>query len=475
MSSDLENLLNLVKSRVTPTPQDRRRLENLAKKLMARLEAQLASMGLEAEVRLEGSIAKDTWLRGDADIDIFMLIPEDVPRDRLSKDYLEAARRVVEEFKVVERFAEHPYVEAWVNPRLRVNLVPCYKVTPPNWKSATDRTPYHTEYVKARLGGKGRSEVRILKRFMKGVGVYGSDIKTGGFSGYLTELLILAYGSFVEVLKEASRWRPGVIIDLEGYYGGREREARILFENHCLIVVDPVDKSRNAASPVREEVFHWFKASASHFLEKPSLKFFYPPKPRPPTPSRLKQVLKKRGTDILFLRLKGVNAVPDILWGQLYKTEKALVRLMKAEGFNVLRSASWSDEEENSVMLFELEQAFTGEVVKHYGPPVGSKEEGRFLAKHLNSPRTVAGPYIEGGRWTVLLHRKYADVRALLREKLKDGGRNVGVASRIAASIKSRGFNLWLNGEILSFYRENRGFKAFLAQFLKGKPVWLEG
>jgi tRNA nucleotidyltransferase (CCA-adding enzyme) len=75
------------------------------------------------------------------------------------------------------------------------------------WLSATDRTPF-IHYVKKRLGKTLQDDVRLLKKFMQGIKVYGAEIKTGGFSGYLCELLILHYGSFAnpahfcEVLNE---------------------------------------------------------------------------------------------------------------------------------------------------------------------------------------------------------------------------------------------------------------------------------
>ena len=58
-------------------------------------------------------------------------------------------------------------------------------------------------------------EVRLLKRFMKMVGTYGSEFKVGGFSGYLCELMIIRYGSFLKVLKGVfDHWKPGYQIDL---------------------------------------------------------------------------------------------------------------------------------------------------------------------------------------------------------------------------------------------------------------------
>jgi len=469
----LREILEQVKVRVVPTPQERRWIMRAAEKFRARVKAELERMRLKGEVCLEGSIAKDTWLRGDADIDLFILAPAEVARETLSTAYLEAARRSLRGYRIVERFAEHPYVEASISKTAKINIVPCYKVKPPNWKSATDRTPYHTQYVNSKLSVEARDEVRLLKRFMKGVEVYGSDIKVGGFSGYLAELLVIAFGGFLEALKAASSWRHGEILDVEGFYRGRLEEAESLFGGHCLIVVDPVDKARNVASPLRPETFNLFRASARFFLETPHLKFFYPPKPRPPTYERLKKLLGERGSDLLFIAFRKVEAVPDILWGQLYKTEKTLARLLGFYGFKVLRSSVWSDEEKNSVIVYELEAFKIANVRRHVGPPVSSQEEKRFLEKYAGGRLTVSGPYIEEGRWVVLLKRKHTDAKAMLLEELSSGGRRLGVASRIAESIVSHGFKVYVGSEIASFYRRHPSFKGFLARFLSGKPPWL--
>lgn len=471
MGELLEEILAKVRSRITPTTREREKIAFLTEKFKARVKRELERLRLPGRIQVEGSIAKDTWLRGDADLDLFILLPEEIPREALATSYLEAAKRSLRGYKVVGRFAEHPYVEAWITRNMRVNIVPCYDVKPPNWKSSTDRTPYHTQYVKARLSEEAKDEVRLLKKFMKAVEVYGSDIKVGGFSGYLAELLIIAYGDFIGVLRKASEWKHGEILDVENLYGGELEEARSLFGDHCLIVVDPVDKARNVASPLRPESFNQFRAAAKHFLEKPSLKFFYPPKPRPPQPSRLRSLLEARASNLLFLVLGEIKAVPDVLWGQLYKTQRAVERLLEGRGFKVLRSSVWSDERRHSVIVYELESALLPSVKKHLGPPVNSPEEGNFIAKHAG--KTVSGPYIEDGRWVVLLKRDHTDARKLLLESLASGGRNLGVASKIAQSIQQKGFKIYVDSEIAGFYRRNQDFQVFLTRFLSGKPPWL--
>lgn len=145
---------------------------------------------------MDGSVAKDTWVRDSADVDIFMRVSPQLTKTQLKEVCLPIARRALRPHEIVERFAEHPYVESTVKLRdgesVRVNVVPCYKVEKGNWLSATDRSPYHTEYIKQHLAKTQRDEVRLLKAFMRGIGGYGADIKTGGFSGMLCETLILS-------------------------------------------------------------------------------------------------------------------------------------------------------------------------------------------------------------------------------------------------------------------------------------------
>jgi len=474
LSRKLKEILSEVKRRVTPTENYKRRILKLAEKFRVKVEEELKRRGLQAEVKIEGSIAKDTWLKDDADIDLFMLVPEETPKEALGGIYLEAARASLKGYRIVERFAEHPYVEAWVTKKIRVDVVPCYKVKPPKWRSATDRTPYHTEYVRAKLDEKLKNEVRLLKRFMKGVGVYGSDIKVGGFSGYLAELLVIHYGSFLRVLEEAPGWGEGRIIDPENFYKGIEEDARRLFGEVPLIVVDPVDKSRNVASPVRLETLSLFKASAKAFLKKPDIKFFYPPKVKPLSLQALRRNLQDRGSEFLFVKIRRVEAVPDILWGQIYKTKKVLRRLLENYDFKILRDAAWSDENENSILIFEVESSKLNEAKRHVGPPVASLEEENFLRKYVNGENVISGPCVEDGRWIVILRRKYHDARVLLEDKLANGGRSLGVASRISESIVRWGVQVLRGNEILGFYRKNRDFASFLTCFIRGKPLWLD-
>jgi tRNA nucleotidyltransferase (CCA-adding enzyme) len=472
MQEKIEKVCSVVLEKVTPEKRERAEMEALAEKLERKVVSASKDLSVEAEVRVEGSVAKDTWLRRERDIDIFMRVPTTIPRRSLGSICLKIARKATEGSKQIERFAEHPYLEAIVDDT-RINVVPCYKVKRGEWLSATDRTPFHTNYVKKHLKKQMKGEVRLLKKFMKGIDVYGAEIKVGGFSGYSCELLILNYGSFVKTLKAFAQHKKRIVIDIEGYYQGRENELELLFKEP-LVTVDPVDRGRNVASAVQPKKLYTFVAAARAFLENPDTKFFYPLEKMALPAKKLKQKLQKRGSAIVFLTFGEVDAVPDILWGQLYKSQRSLRKLIQLNGFSVLRDLPWSDEGTVNVFIFELEQRFISLVKKHLGPPLEKRNEcKKFLQKHTSGPITVSGPYIEDGRWVVEIRRKYTDVVVLLKEKLRDGGRNTGVAEKISKKLR-KGFKIFVNAEIIEVYKENSEFAKFFTEFLSGKPEWLE-
>jgi len=153
MASKLQNILSRVQKKTTPSIKEKKRILMLAEKLRKRVEKAANRAGLNVNVRVEGSIAKDTWLREAPDIDIFMQVPPNTPREALGTTYLTIAKKATRGAEQTERFAEHPYLEAFLD-GTRVNIVPCYRAREGEWKSATDRTPFHTDYVKPLLNEK---------------------------------------------------------------------------------------------------------------------------------------------------------------------------------------------------------------------------------------------------------------------------------------------------------------------------------
>ena len=126
-----------------------------------------------------------------------------------------------------------------------------------------------------------------------------------------------------------------------------------------------------------------------------------PTKNRPSSEALLRRTLKGHG-------LYQINSVVDIIWSQLFKSERSLKQSLKSNDFNVLRSASWSDEKNLNILIFELETNPIPIVRKHLGPQIYRKlDSEHFLKKHLNAKDTTIGPWIDINRWAVGKKRMY--------------------------------------------------------------------
>jgi tRNA nucleotidyltransferase (CCA-adding enzyme) len=469
LGSSFKEIRAEVLKRINPSESERKKVQDLAKMLTSAVEKEAKERKMEADVRVEGSVAKNTWLRDCPEIDVFIQVPKTLPREAFETVCLEIAKKATEGYEQIERFAEHPYLEAIID-NVWVNIVPCFKVNQGEWVSATDRTPFHTDYVKKYLDEKLGEETRLLKRFMKGIGSYGAEIKVGGFSGYLCELLVLHYGSFAEVLQAAGNWKEPIIIDHKRYYKNRE-DIDTVFEE-SLVMVDPVDKERNVAAAVRKDRLDEFIAASREFMKSPNIEYFYPTETVALKKTELVNKIKERASAIVFITFGG-SAVPDILWGQLYKSQKALQNIITNYDFKILGDAVWSDEKNHNVFVFELESRFLPNMKHHIGPPLENRVGCEsFLQKHIGAGSTVSGPRIENGRWIVDVKRQYTDVVELLSKTLGEGGRCAGVAEMVSGAIVES-VQILVNDDVADLYSLSAGFAMFLTEYLEGKPRWL--
>ncbi len=467
--SSLETVLQQVKRKVVPTEKERAKMTQLADQLRTDIERILKASGIDGVVTLQGSFARDTWVSHETDLDIFARFPESMERSEWIDKVLPAIRKGLTRFDVIERYAEHPFLEFHFD-GIRVNIVPCYDVEKGYWKSATDRTPYHTEFMKANLDDELRVQARLLKKFAKGIGVYGAEIKTGGFSGMLVDTLTLYYHSFVETIRKASSWTGGTRLEIgkqPSVLDSKKREPGV-----DLVVIDPVDPERNLAAAVRPDKLWNFVAACRQFLEDPDTRFFFPPDLARRTRGELGRRIASNGREVAAVVFKHPVLVPDVLWGQLMRLERGLVEVMAREEFRVYRSKIWSDEKTQSAFLLETDPTVLSNNRLQRGPPVDKREDSlSFLQKHLGSPDTVRGPWIEADRWMVEKKRRISTIPSLVKESLRDGSYGLTVPRQIGESF-SKSVKVLQGGAVLSLIGRP-GFDRALWEFLEAKPAWL--
>jgi tRNA nucleotidyltransferase (CCA-adding enzyme) len=405
--TDLRIVLAEAKKTVTPSSREEATLERTSRKVLLRVEAAASSYDEVTGVTLGGSFAKGTWLPRDVDVDIFVKIAPSVDEPRFEWIGLGVGNVAVRGYPHGKKYAQHPYTEATVD-EVKVNVVPCFDVKPGEWKSAADRSPYHVEFVRTNFDEEKKAQVRLLKRFMKVVGVYGAEIEREGFSGYATEVLVHLHGSLEESLAYFAKLKP---------VGG------VLFKLN-----DPIDKDRELSKAVSKESVARMVLASRAFLDKPDLRFF-----RKVEPVVRKELVRK----LYAVRFDHKQLSEDTLWGELKKSTRQLVKYVEGFGFTVARARACSNEVDASAIILLPETETLSEMEERTGPGVElASEVERFIAKNRRKAELVWAE--EDGRIHILRKRENTELSSLLAE-VKSRISVMGASREVARSIRKNG------------------------------------
>ncbi len=269
---------------------------------------------VNSEAVVGGSFAKGTWLKDQHDIDVFVLFND----DKACSDKLKVA--IKKSFKVYTRIHGSRDYFSLKFKNLHFELVPVFKIN--NTKDArniTDVSPLHINYIKDNTNENLRDEIRLAKYFLKCNNCYGAETFIGGFSGYVTELLIIHYGSFDNFIKSASTWKKGLVIDIGPNNGF------VSNQSFPLVVIDPVQPDRNAAAGLRAEKFISFIEICKAYVKKPSVSFF-----------KIKKVNLRKYD--LVLKIDPLLGFTDVVGTKILKVYEHINNELNNHGFDVLDS-----------------------------------------------------------------------------------------------------------------------------------------
>ncbi len=340
------------------------------------------------EVMVVGSIARGTFLKGDSDVDIFMLFDKSMKRDKIVKLGLEYGKKVAkkEKGRFEIRYAEHPYVRLFIESiGMRADLVPALKIDDiSDMETTVDRTPMHTEFVNSNLSSRQRDNVRLLKYLLKAHGIYGAEVKTEGFSGYLCELLIHHYGSLQNLLKSASRFKLPLIIEPKTKKELSESSLINKF-NSNFIVIDPVDSNRNVAAGVSITSLARLVLVAREFERKPDIKLFYGKGfSKSESDSAISKLFMPSGLDIFIILCNMPKKSEDVIYPQLRRMNLQIRNHIQKNGFTVYLATQLISKEKGLMVFVAPKQILGSKLIK--GPDVFiANASSSFIKKHRNA------------------------------------------------------------------------------------------
>ncbi len=367
------------------------------------------------ELVMVGSLSRGTNLVGNSDIDIFLLFDSRISKKKMEDMAMRAAKGLVKgtngKFEV--KYAEHPYARVYLeNFNMKVDVVPAYKIANiENLATSVDRTPLHSRFINAHLTEGQKDEVRILKYLLRVHGIYGAEVKTKGFSGYLCEILIQQFGSLVKLMEEFSTIQLPICLYPKDRTISKDDSIFRKFSSR-FVVIDPVDPSRNAAAGVSEESVAKLALIARRFVEKQSIELFQGPKfSSARAGSALSSLLKTMGMDLYCVMLNVPDKSEDVIWPQLDKAAKIIEADAAKQGFPIYLSTSCISGGKGILTYIAPNVILKTRLIK--GPDVfaGKKHAFSFFNAH---PRAIGKLVIKTTTYVIDKNR-YVNFEQMLR------------------------------------------------------------
>lgn len=449
-----ETIEQQVITKITPTNKERTAIAATVEELTKKIREEYAKKKIPATVELVGSIAKDTYLRYNMDIDLFLVYPSSYNKQEMGRQAIALGLMLLVDTE--ECYAEHPYIRGRYN-NYKVEMVPCYRIEDASQKvSAVDRTPFHTSYIKTHLKEEQKQEVRLLKQFLRGINCYGAEAQIQGFSGYLCEIILLYYKTFRNTIKKASNWKKQTKLSLT--------TKEFLDFYTPLVFIDPVDPNRNVASALAEEKFDLFVKACKEYNKHPKETFFFPNPVKYWALDKIKETIKKQDCKYIGIKFEKPEIIDENLYPQIRKTAHSIKELGERHGFSIFDTSYCVDKNQQQItIIIKTGKESLPKKLLHQGPPTTLKENVQeFKEKWKDNSRVQKGPYEKNGRFVVEIEREYTTFVDLLRANMP----SLSLGKHINKIMQSQ-YTILINNELIT-----KHLQPFWTTYLDGKQSW---
>ncbi len=422
---------------IKPKKEERDNLKKVDKEITDNVKKVINDLGYGDKIKfveMQGSYAKNTDLTGSSDLDLFIGFDKSVPRKEFERVGLEIGQRALSKHNPYKRYAEHPFIEAFVGD-VEIQIVPAYDISledirNKNLGSATDRTPHQTRFMNENLTKEQKGDIRLLKKFMQENRTYGSDEKIKGFSGYSAETLVYELGSFDNVINFFANFEKGKDI-------GSPAEKH----NTPFTIVDPIDPNRNLVSAFSDQKIARMVKVSKEFLKTGEI-----PKATSTEMDSLGITIKydERSVDKLFGEInRSITAISKHLGEQGYKTSTEDERITEDWNVSIPRVSYDLDKENKEVKIhLGLNNFENNRPIRIRGPPIeNTKAVDSFM--QANPDSKIQMEIVDGEKRLVRYEeRKNKTAQSALNELLNTKLEKIGISKGIIDDIKNNGFSI---------------------------------
>lgn len=393
-----KNLIN----KIIPSKKEIDKVDKLINVFLKKIKSKLK----DAVPEIGGSMAKNTWLPGDYDIDIFVKFPYS---KYYNKDISKILQERLKNIRYDKMHGSRDYLQIKQG-RYLFELIPVINIKHSSRNlNITDVSPLHAKYVKEK--NKNPNEIRLTKAFLKANNLYGAESYIKGFSGYVAELLVIYYNSLDNLIKNASIWKSQTIIDLNSYYKNNNEILKNINKDKLssLILIDPVQAERNAAAALSSEKYFEFINLCKKYLNNPNEEFFELKE------FNLNNIRKKaKKNKLITFKIETLNGKPDVIGSKILKIFNYIKDKINKEGFKILESNwEWKD---NALLYYIVKNEKLSKEIIHYGPFKNDADNLENFKKKWNKNKI----YYDKEHVYIKLKRKYDIIDKYSKFLLKD-------------------------------------------------------
>ncbi len=400
----MKDIISEALNEIKPNKEEEKLVLGRANSILSKINKNLR----DAKAILGGSGIKGTWLKKDNDADIFVKFNYKKYKDKGQELANILERHLNKRFKLIRLHGSRDYFQIKKD-NYTSEIIPILDIKKAeDAKNITDVSPLHASWVN-RKGKEYRDDIRLLKQFCKSARVYGAESYIQGFSGYICEILVIKYKGFANTIKNIARWKDKVIIDVENHWKGKNimMELNRSKTYSPLIVIDPVQASRNAAAAIGKEKFDLLRKRAKRFLKNPSKEFFV-----------IKEIneqglRKKAKSNILIM----VDVVPkkgkvDVIGCKLVKAVEFINQKLEQNDFKVLDHGWYWDKKAQFHFIVKKERL--SNLIERQGPPLKAKDHVKVFRRKYQKT------YKKGDKIYTKIKRQYKDPKELIRSLKKE-------------------------------------------------------
>jgi len=330
-----------------------------------------------------GSYAKNTFLKGNLDVDVFARFNyKNYKYANLSKELYKFLKSKFKRVEIIHGSRDYYHIKY---ENLIFEVVPVLDISKADKaENIMDISPLHVKFVKKKSNGRLQGDIRLLKQLLKANGLYGAESYIKGFSGYVSELLIIYYRGFDNLIRSAAQWKSEEIIHF-----GKNSEKVLMNMNKSkkdgpLIIIDPVQESRNAAAALSKKNYDKFVSLCRAFNGNKS--FFVK-----------KEILLSKLKGYTIFLIEPIDGKKDIVGAKL----SSLLERMKSEFSRYdfeIKDYGWKFED-RVYFWFKADKLKRSKI--HYGPKIKDVQHCEAFRKRWKKVK------IEKDRMYTILKRKY--------------------------------------------------------------------